>query len=98
MAVKLHRCSTMWVKVDAHPCWRVQKALNEQGIEYEVVKGPLRPGKREDLESLSGQRKYPAIEFEDGRVYREESAAMAERIRTGQLFEGQGKAEPTDQG
>jgi glutathione S-transferase len=90
MAVKLHRCSTMWVKIDAHPCWRVQKALDEQGIEYEVVKGPLRPGKRNDLEQLSGQRKYPAIEFEDGRVYRGESADMAERIRAGQLFEGQG--------
>jgi glutathione S-transferase len=88
MAVKLHRCSTMWVKIDAHPCWRVQKALDEQGIEYEVVKGPLRPGKRDDLEQLSGQRKYPAIEFDDGRVYREESADMAQRIRAGELFEG----------
>jgi glutathione S-transferase len=94
MAVKLHRCSTMFVKIDAHPCWRVQKALDEQGIEYEVVKGPLRPGKREELNDLSGQRKYPVIEFEDGRVYREESAEMAERIRAGQLFEGPGDAEP----
>jgi hypothetical protein len=25
------------VKVGAHPCWRVQKAIDEQGIEYEVV-------------------------------------------------------------
>ncbi len=88
MAVKLHRCSATWVKIDAHPCWRVQKALDEQGIEYEVVKGPLRPGKRDDLEQVSGQRKYPAIEFEDGRVYRDESAEMAERIHAGQLFEG----------
>ena len=88
MAVKLHRCSTMWVKIDAHPCWRVQKALDEQGVEYEVVKGPLRPGKRDELERLSGQRKYPAIEFEDGRVYREESAEMAKRIRAGGLFQG----------
>lgn len=87
MAVKLHRCSTMWVKIDAHPCWRVQKALDEQGVEYEVVKGPLRPGKRNELEQLSGQRKYPAIEFEDGQVYREESADMAKRIRAGELFE-----------
>lgn len=87
MAVKLHRCSTMWVKIDAHPCWRVQKALDEQGIEYEVVKGPLRPGKRDQLDGLSGQRKYPVIEFDDGQVYREESADMAERIRSGQLFQ-----------
>jgi glutathione S-transferase len=91
MAVKLHRCSTMWVKINAHPCWKVQKALDEQGIEYEVVKGPLRSGKRDALDQLSGQRKYPVIEFEDGRVYREESAQMAERIRAGELFDG---AEP----
>lgn len=87
MAVKLHRCSAMFAKLDAHPCWKVQKALDEQGIEYEVVKGPLRPGKRDELEQISGQRKYPTIEFEDGRAYRAESKDMAERIRSGQLFE-----------
>jgi len=85
MAVKLHRCSLMFVKIDAHPCWKVQKALDEQGIDYEVVKGPLRPGKRTELEQLSKQSKYPVIEFEDGKVYREESKAMAERIRAGEL-------------
>ena len=86
MPVKLHRCSLMFVKIDRHPCWKVQKALDEQGIDYEVVKGPLLPGKRDDLEQLSSQRKYPAIEFEDGKVYREESADMAKRIRAGELF------------
>jgi glutathione S-transferase len=86
MPLKLHRCSLMFVKIDAHPCWKVQKALDEQGIEYEVVKGPLRPGKRDELEELSGQNKYPAIEFEDGSVYRDESKAMAERIRAGKLL------------
>ncbi len=85
MAVKLHRCSSMWVKISAHPCWKVQKALDDQGVEYEVVKGPLRAGKRDDLERLSGQRKYPVIEFEDGSVYREESKEMAARIRAGEL-------------
>jgi len=94
MAVKLHRCSTMWVKIDAHPCWKVQKALDEQGVEYEVVKGPLRTGKRDALEQVSGQRKYPVIEFEDGRTYREESAEMAQRIKDGNLFEGSGESAP----
>jgi len=84
----------MWVKIDAHPCWKVQKALDEQGIEYEVVKGPLRSGKRDDLERISGQRKYPAIELEDGSVYREESKDMAERIRAGKLFEASSGSEP----
>jgi glutathione S-transferase len=87
MAIKLHRCSNEWVKVGAHPCWKVQKALDESGIEYELVKGPSRRGKRDDLEALSGQRQYPVIELEDGRVYREESKDMAERIRSGKLFE-----------
>ena len=85
MAVKLHRCSAMFVKIDAHPCWKVQKALDEQGVEFEVVKGPLRPGKRDELEQLSSQRKYPVIEFEDGTIYREESKDMAAKIRSGQL-------------
>ena len=87
MAVKLHRCSLMFVKIDRHPCWKVQKALDEQGIEYEVVKGPLLPGKRDELEQLSGQGKYPVIEFEDGSVYREESKDMAARIDAGKLFD-----------
>ena len=77
----------MWAKFGSHPCWKVQKALDEQGVEYEVVTGPLRPGKRNELEQLSGQRKYPAIEFEDGRIYREESKDMAARIESGQLFD-----------
>jgi glutaredoxin len=87
MAIKLHRCSNTWVKIGAHPCWKVQKALNEQGIDYEVVAGPQRRGKRDELEALSGQRIYPVIEFEDGTVYREESKDMAARIRAGNLDE-----------
>lgn len=87
MAVKLHRCSATWAKFGGHPCWKVQKALDDAGIDYEVVKGPLRPGKRDELERLSGQRKYPAIELEGGRVVREESKDMAERIAAGRLFD-----------
>jgi glutathione S-transferase len=87
VAIKLHRCSNEWVKLGGHPCWRVQRALDEAGIEYELAKGPSRPGKRDELEALSGQRKYPVIEFEDGRVYRAESKDMAERIGAGKLFD-----------
>ena len=89
MAIKLHRCSNMWVKLGAHPCWKVQKALDEQGVAYEVVKGPLRRSQRDALEKLSGQRQYPVIELEDGTVYREESKDMAARIRRGELLESQ---------
>jgi glutathione S-transferase len=87
MAIKLHRCSNLWVKIGGHPCWKVQKALDDQGIEYEIVKGPVRRGKREDLERLSGQRLYPVIEFEDGRTYRAESKDMAARISAGNLHD-----------
>ncbi len=87
MAVKLHRCSLMFVKNDGHPCWRVQKALDEKGIEYEIVKGPLLPFRRGDLKHLSGQGKYPVIEFDDGSTYRDESKDMAKRISDGELFD-----------
>ena len=88
MAVKLHRCRHLWVKIGGHPCWRVQKALDEQGVDYEIVKGPGSRAERDELERLSGQRKYPVIEFEDGRAYRAESKDMAARIRAGELLTG----------
>src|SRR6059036_2578572 len=89
MAVKLFRCSGQWVKV-GHPCWRVEKALIDMGIEYETVAGPAMPWQREkrgELIEKTGANRYPAIGFEDGSVYREESAEMAKTIRAGRLFE-----------
>ena len=80
MAVKLHRCSLMFVKIDAHPCWRVQKALDEQGIEYEVVKAPLLPPRRQEVERISGQKRLPMIEFPDGTAYRGRFAAEGRRV------------------
>ena len=77
----------MWVKLPGHPCWRVQKALDEAGIQYEVAKGPSRRSKRDELERLSGQRKYPVIEFDDGSTYHEESKDMAATIAGGRLDE-----------
>jgi len=75
----------MWVK-GSHPCWQVQKALDEQGIEYEVVRHPAFPrGRRKDYIALTGQKLFPAIELEDGRVVREDSSDLAERIREGRL-------------
>ena len=93
MTLKLHRCPNLWLKVGAHPCWRVQKALDEQNVEYEVVKGPLRAGKRDEIDRLTGQRQYPVVQFDDGSVYREQSKAMAATIRAGKLNEKRG-AEP----
>lgn len=86
MAVKLHRCPFTFLHTDLDSCWRVQKALDEHGIEYEIVKEPAFPkSRRTEVERLSGQRLLPVIEFEDGTAYREESADMAARIREGRL-------------
>jgi glutaredoxin len=96
MAVKLLRCSGQWVKIKAHPCWKVEKALQDMGVDYERVNLPTGRGKRDEIRSLSGQKKYPAIQFEDGSVYREESKDMERTIRDGKLMEkaGGGAAAP----
>jgi glutathione S-transferase len=86
--VKLHRCPFTFLHTDMDSCWKVQRALDEQGVEYEVVKEPSLPrGRRKEVQRLSGQVMLPVIEFEDGSAYREESSEMAARIRAGRLFE-----------
>ena len=89
MAVKLHRCKNIWVKLPGHPCWNVQKALDEQGVDYELVKEGWRGDRANTLEH-TGQKNFPWIEFEDGSVYREESKDMAETIKSGRLNEKRG--------
>ena len=92
MAMKLHRCKYTWFKIQGHPCWKVQKALDDQGIAYEVAPGPW-PSRKTRTAVLegTGQALYPAIEFEDGSWYREESKEMEQTIRDGRLLE---KAKP----
>jgi hypothetical protein len=63
----------------------VQKALDEQGIAYRVVAGPWRPKNRAAVIGGTGQPLYPAIRFEDGTWYREESKEMAQTISNGLL-------------
>ena len=91
MAVKLYRCKNIWAKTPNHPCWKVQKALDEHGIDYEIVPGPW-PGRknRTAIREGTGQALYPAIEFEDGSWYREESKDMEATIRAGKLMEKAG--------
>jgi hypothetical protein len=67
----------------------VQKALDDQGIAYEVVPGPWRPRDRAAVIEGTGQPLYPAIRFEDGSWYREESREMARTIGEGRLPEKQ---------
>lgn len=85
--VKLHRCPLTFLHTDMDACWKVQRALDEQGIEYEVVKEPLYPrGRRKEIKEKTGQVMLPVIEFEDGTTYRAESDDMAARVRAGELF------------
>ena len=86
MAVKLHRCPHLWANFGKHPCWTVQKALDDTGVEYEIVKEawPIR-SRRTEVIAGTGQSGVPAIELEDGTWYREESAQMAKAIRAGKF-------------
>src|SRR5262249_11500233 len=90
MPVKLHRCKNQWVKFSGHPCWRVEKALIDAGVEYERVPGSW-PRRSALLVEKTGVDKYPAIEFEDARRDRDESKNMAQAIRDGKLGEMHGK-------
>lgn len=83
--VKLHRCNYTFLHTDLDACWRVQRALDEQGIAYEVVKEGWGKGKRPRVEAMSGQSKLPVLELPGGEVYRAESKEMAERVRSGTL-------------
>ncbi len=87
MAIRLHRCPLTFVKWN-HGCWEAQKALDESGIDYELVKVPLRRSKREEVIRLTGQQIVPVIEFEDGTAIREPGKVLAEMIRSGRLLEG----------
>jgi glutathione S-transferase len=86
-AVKLHRCSWTFLHTDLDACWKVQRALDEQRISYEVVKHGYGKGSRPQVTKLSGQKWLPVIEFEDGSAYRAESDEMAARVRAGSLFD-----------
>jgi hypothetical protein len=61
-------------------------------VEYEIVKEPTYPRRRrKDVIANTGAHFLPAIEFEDGSWYREDSAAMAEAIRAGLLETERGR-------
>ena len=88
MAVRLHRCPLTFLKFNGHGCWVAQKALQDAGVEFEVVKEPLRRSKRTEVKRLTGPEMVPVIEFEDGTAVRAEGKEFAEQIRSGSLFAG----------
>jgi hypothetical protein len=85
--VKLHRCSYTFLHVNADACWRLQKALDEQGVDYEIVKHGYGKSEkaRRDVVELSGQKLLPVLEFADGTVYREETDDMVAKLKAGEL-------------
>jgi hypothetical protein len=94
MAIRLHRCK--FERLKTGPCWRVEKALKDMNVDYELAPGPSWPSQRDEIIEHTGQRLYPAIEFEDGTWYREESKDMEKTIRDGKLMErARGKAQPS---
>ena len=71
----------------------MQEALDEASVNYEIVAAPTFPrGRRKDVIAHTGQHFLPAIEFEDGSWYREDSHAMAAVVRAGKLDEKRGVA------
>jgi glutathione S-transferase len=84
---KLHRCSYTFLHINADACWRMQKALDEQGIDYEVVTHGYGKSEksRADVIALSGQKLLPVLELADGTVVREETDDMVAKLKAGEL-------------
>lgn len=66
-----------------HPCRRIQKSLNEAGIEYDKVIGGhghpipfLRKGSRDELRQATGDDRLPALKLADGTVITHGKAIM----------------------
>ena len=85
--VKLHRCSWTFLHTDMDSCWKVERALKEEGIPYEVVKHGYgkSDNSRAEVIELSDQKLLPVLELPSGEVYRAESDDMAARVRSGGL-------------
>src|SRR3954447_3008834 len=88
MPIRLHRCPLGFIKTKGHGCYVTQKALDDAGVEDQLVKAPLPRPKREEVKRLTGQEMVPVIEFEDGTAIREEGKVFVEQIRSGRLFDG----------
>lgn len=86
-AIKLHRYSYTFLHVNADACWRLQTALDEQGVEYEVVKHGYGKSEkaRADVIARSGQKLLPMLELADGTIVREETDTMVAKVASGEL-------------
>ena len=55
MAIKLHRCPVKSARSAGHPCWKVEQALADAGIEYEVVKHTVLRWRRDEIGELAAR-------------------------------------------
>ena len=85
--VKLHRCSYTFLHVKADACWRLQTALDDARVDYEVVTHGFGKSEksRADVVALSQQKSLPVLELSDGTIYREETNEMIAKLRAGEL-------------
>jgi glutathione S-transferase len=85
--VKLHRCSYTFLHVNADACWRMQKALDAQGVDYEIVKHGFGKSEksRADIVKMSGQKYVPVLELADGTIVREETDDMIAKLKAGEI-------------
>ena len=83
--LRLHRCSWGFAHAPFDACTKVERALRDRGIAYEVVKHGFLASDRSEVVALSGQEQLPVLELPDGTAYRAESVEMAARIRAGEL-------------
>ena len=78
---RLYRCITPTNALC--PCGRVARELDRQGIEHEDVRVPLRKGKRDDIEQMTGQRHVPVLEL-DGQVIHDSKRIVEHLAHRGQ--------------
>lgn len=85
--VKLHRCSYTFLHIKADACWRLQQALDEEGVDYEIVKHGFGKSEksRAEIVEMSDQKFVPVLELADGTIYREETDDMIAKLKAGQL-------------
>ena len=85
--VKLHRCSYTFLHVNADACWKLQKELDAEGVEYEIVTHGYGKSEksRADVVAMTGKKYLPVLELADGTIFREETDDMVAKLKAGTL-------------
>ena len=84
MAVKLYRCGNTWAKFGGIRAGRCRRRSTNRASSTRSSQARGRAGRAAPPSSREpASRSYPAIQFEDGSWYREQSKDMAHTIREG---------------